>query len=188
MKWLAPAAFSALLWLAASASAETQRSFIMSEAPKPVPEIQFVDGEGKTLTLANFHGRTVLFNIWATWCVPCRKEMPALDRLQAGLGGPEFEVVPLSIDRRGLEAVKKFYGEIGIQHVSQFVDTSNAASQALGIVGLPTNLLIDRQGQELARLIGPAEWDSPEMMAFLKPIITPPAEISPSAQQKETTS
>lgn len=187
MKWLAPTVFSALLWLAASASAETQRSFIMSEAPRPVPAIQFVDGEDKPLTLADFHGRTVLLNIWATWCVPCRKEMPELDRLQAGLGGPDFEVVPLSIDRRGLEVVKKFYSEIGIQHLSQYVDTTNTVSGALGIIGLPTTLLIDRQGQELARLIGPAEWDSPEMVAFLKPIITPPAETSPSAQQKETT-
>jgi thiol-disulfide isomerase/thioredoxin len=180
--------FTAGLGFAAGkGAAAAPQNFAMSEVPKPLPELQFNDSEGKSLTLTDFNGKVVLLNVWATWCVPCRKEMPELDRLQAKLGGHEFEVVTLSIDRKGLDAVKKFYGEIGIQHLSQYVDTTNTVSEALGIIGLPTTLLINREGQELARLIGPAEWDSPEMVAFLKPIITQPAETSPSAQQKETT-
>ena len=89
----------------------------------------------------------------------------------AVLGGTDFEVVPLSIDRKGMEVVNKFYDEIGIQHLAHFVDPSNEAFQKLTIVGVPTTLLIDRQGRELGRLIGPSEWDSPDMIAFLKDTI-----------------
>lgn len=97
--------------------------------------------------------------------------MPTLDRLQATLGGSDFEVVALSIDRGGAEVVKKFYTDIGIQHLSIHIDSSGKAGFALATAGLPTTLLIDRQGQELGRLIGPAEWDAPDMVAFLKSII-----------------
>jgi hypothetical protein len=94
--------------------------------------------------------------------------MPTLDRLQAALGGPDFEVVALSINRGGLEVVKNFYAEIGVQHLAIHIDTANFE---LATAGLPTTLLIDRQGQELGRLVGPAEWDTPDMAAFLKSII-----------------
>jgi thiol-disulfide isomerase/thioredoxin len=157
----------------------------MHEAPKPVPALQFADGEGRALTLKEFHGKVVLLNVWATWCASCRKEMPTLDRLQAGLGGPDFQVVALSIDRKGPDVVRKFYAEIGIQDLSLFIDTSGAASQKLGVFGLPATLLIDRQGQELGRLIGPAEWDSAETVAFLKNVIAGQAGASSSTQQKE---
>ena len=185
MNWLVLAAFGAVMLHAAPAFAATQRGFIMNEAPKPMPEIKFSDGAGQSRKLADFRGKVVLLNIWATWCVPCRKEMPALDRLQASLGGPGFEAVPLSIDRKGLDAVKKFYAEIGIQHLSMYVDASGAASPALGVVGLPTTFLIDRRGRELGRLIGPAEWDSPETTAFLKRIIAGQAGAPSSTQQQK---
>ena len=143
-------------------------SFVMLDTPKPLPPITFQDVGGRTGGLADFSGKTVLLNVWATWCIPCRKEMPTLDRLQAQLGGPDFEVVTLSIDRGGIEAVRKFYAELGIQHLAAHVDPTSAAAGNLGVVGLPTTLLIDGKGRELGRLIGPAEWDSPEMVAFLK--------------------
>jgi thiol-disulfide isomerase/thioredoxin len=117
-------------------------------------------------------GKTVLLNIWATWCVPCREEMPTLDTLEAELGGPAFEVVPLSVDRAGPEAVRKFYAEIGIEHLSLYINTSMRASFDLQAPGLPTTLLIDSEGRELGRLVGPAEWDTPEMIAFLKNHLT----------------
>ncbi|MER9580926.1 TlpA disulfide reductase family protein [Mesorhizobium sp. M0276] len=148
-------------------AAEPPQNFAFHEAPVPVPEISFEDGAGQPKTLADLSGKVVLLNIWATWCVPCRKEMPTLDRLQAKLGGPGFEVIALSIDR-GADVVKQFFAEIGIQHLALNIDTSGKAMFALGVVGLPTTLLIDAQGKEIGRLIGPAEWDSPEMVAFIR--------------------
>jgi thiol-disulfide isomerase/thioredoxin len=159
------------LVFAQSAVAEAPQNFALNETPKPLPEIQFEDGEAHAQTLAGFKDKVVLLNVWATWCTACRKEMPTLDRLQAELGGPEFEVIALSVDRAAPELVRQFYTEIGIQHLSLYIDVSGKAVGALGIVGLPTTLLIDRQGHELGHLVGPADWDTPEMIAFLKGII-----------------
>ena len=154
-------------------------NFAMNETPKPMPELPFNDSDGKALTLTDFKGKVVLLNVWATWCGPCRKEMPTLDRLQAALGGHDFEVLPVSIDRKGMDVVTKFYAEIGIRHLSHYVaPTANQVLDTLGVWGLPATLLIDRLGRELGRLDGPAEWDSPESIAFLKQVIK---------QQKETT-
>ena len=170
MRWLA-FTLATLTVAVGPALADPPQNFVLRETPAPVPELQFTDGEGKPQTLADFRGKVALLNIWATWCLPCRKEMPTLDRLQATLGGADFEVVALSIDRGGAEVVKKFYTDIGIQHLSIHIDSSGKAGFALATAGLPTTLLIDRQGQELGRLIGPAEWDAPDMVAFLKSII-----------------
>jgi thiol-disulfide isomerase/thioredoxin len=144
------------------------RSFVVHDTPQAVPELSFVDGDGRELALADFRGRTILFNVWATWCVPCREEMPALDRLQAKLGGSGFEVVPLSIDREGLPKVKAFYKEFGLKAVGIYVDTSGKAAYRLGAVGIPTTLLINPEGLEAGRLIGPAEWDSPELVTIIQ--------------------
>jgi hypothetical protein len=94
--------------------------------------------------------------------------MPTLDRLQATLGGPDFEVVALSIDRAGSKVVREFYAEIGIKHLALYIDMLGKAAGELKAVGLPTTLLIDRDGREIGRLIGAAEWDTPEMLAFLR--------------------
>lgn len=173
MKILLPAAIAgvAIVALAYPTAAGPPKNFTFSDAPTPVPVLQFADDIEKPQTLADFRGRVVLLNVWATWCLPCRKEMPTLDRLQAALGGPDFEVVALSIDRGGPEAVKKFFAETGIQHLAIHVDTTGKAGFALATMGLPTTLLIDRQGQELGRLIGPAEWDAPDTVTFLRSII-----------------
>ena len=138
------------------------------EQPRPVPETRFQDGQGDDLTLADFRGRVVLLNIWATWCVPCRHEMPALDRLQVRLGGKDFVVVALSIDRKGVEAVKGFYQEVGVEKLAVYIDPSGRGSRGLAVPGLPTTLLIDREGREVARKIGAAEWDSPEVVALIE--------------------
>ncbi|MHB1302364.1 MAG: TlpA family protein disulfide reductase [Acidiphilium sp.] len=106
--------------------------------PKPLPAFKFSDASGHPLTLADFHGKFVLLNIWATWCIPCRKEMPTLDRLQAKFGGPHFEVVPVSIDSGGLTAARKFYAEIKIEHLGIFLDPSGSAMQVLNLEGVPT--------------------------------------------------
>lgn len=168
MKLVALVLFCALLAVSRPAIAGGPQNFAVPDAPLLVPEIRFEDGQGHPRTLADFHGKLVLLNIWATWCGPCRKEMPTLDRLQAKLGGPNFEVVALSRDRGGPDTVKRFFAEIGIEHLTVYIDTSDKAIYALGAPGTPTTLLIDRKGREIGRLIGPAEWDSPEMVAFIR--------------------
>lgn len=181
MKRLALTIFAALVALGPPAlAAETVPAFSMLDAPVPVPELAFADAAGNSRSLADYRGKIVLLNIWATWCVPCRTEMPTLDRLQGELGGPDFEVVALSIDRNGPEAVKKFFGEIGIQHLAVNVDVSSQAAFSLGIVGLPATLLIDRNGMEIGRLIGPTEWDAPEMVDFLKSVISGEPDAKPT--------
>ena len=184
MKWVALAIF-AVVTLTLPAAAEPPQNFVLRDEAVPIPELQFTDRAGQPRTLADFRGKVVLLNVWATWCLPCRKEMPPLDRLQAELGGVDFEVVALSIDRGGPEVVKKFYAETGIQHLSIHIDTSSKAGFALATAGLPTTLLIDRQGQELGRLVGPAEWDTPDMVAFLKSFIAQKQDLSTAPQQKE---
>lgn len=140
--------------------------------PAPVTPVSFQNAKGEKVTLADFKGRTVLLNLWATWCAPCRKEMPALDALQASLGSKDFEVVAVNIDTRNFEKPKQFLDEIKISHLAYYADPSakifqdmKAAGKAFG---MPTTLLIDPEGCELANLAGPAEWSSPEAIAFVK--------------------
>ncbi len=154
-----------------AAAQDQSKKFIVHEAPKPIAEFQFEDAGGRFRSLADFHGKIVLLNIWATWCVPCRKEMPTLERLHAALGGPDFEVVALSIDR-STDAIRKFFAEAGIQKLAIYRDSSAKAMRQLGVVGLPTTLLIDREGLEIGRLIGPAEWDAPEIAEFVGCVIS----------------
>lgn len=151
-----------------AAPQQVPAKFIIHPAPKEVPDIPFTDEQGRTLSLKEFRGKTVLLNIWATWCGPCRREMPALDRLQARLGSERFQVVALSIDRGGPIVIQKFYAETGVRNLALFVDASGRAGNNVGLVGLPGTLLIDPEGREVGRLIGPAEWDIPEMVVFLE--------------------
>ncbi|MBI3434518.1 MAG: TlpA family protein disulfide reductase [Proteobacteria bacterium] len=162
------------LLVAAAPLARAQQppgNFVTHKTPKPVNAVTFTDGQGRPLTLEDFRGKVVLVNIWATWCGPCRHEMPSLDRLQASLGGAAFGVVALSIDRSGIEVVRKFYAENGIRNLALYVDSSGRAARELGAVGVPATLLIDREGRELGRMVGPAEWDDPAMLAFLRRVV-----------------
>lgn len=136
-------------------------------ASPPLPEIRFQDASGNSRSLSDFRGRVVLLNLWATWCVPCRKEMPSLDRLQAQLGGPAFEVVALSIDRSP-PAVREFYQQYGIRALALYIDPSTEVTRSLGTVGIPTTLLVDGEGRELWRRVGPAEWDAPAEVAEIR--------------------
>jgi len=142
--------------------------FTLLDQPHPLPELRFVDGDGRVLTFADFRGKTVLLNIWATWCEPCIREMPALDRLQTELTGPDFEVVALSIDYGGLPAVKDFYQKFGLKALGIYVDKMAKARRELNIVGIPTTLLVDRNGQEIGRTTGPEEWDRSDIVKFIR--------------------
>lgn len=153
-------------------SGPTGSEFTPLDKPRPLPELHFTNANGQPLSLADFRGRFVLLNLWATWCVPCRKEMPTLDRLEVNLGGRDFEVVALSIDRQGLAAVRPFFKERRLKALRIYLDQSGQAASTLGAPGLPTTLLIDRDGREVARKIGPAEWDSPAMEGAIRRYLT----------------
>jgi thiol-disulfide isomerase/thioredoxin len=142
-------------------------TFVFQKALTAVPDISFVDGGGAEKKLSAFKGKVVLLNLWATWCAPCRHEMPALDRLQAQLGGSDFEVVALSTDRGGLEKPRKFLADMGVKALALYNDASGRNASELKVIGMPTTLLIDREGRELGRLVGPAEWDSEDAKALI---------------------
>jgi thiol-disulfide isomerase/thioredoxin len=175
-----PVLMSAIAFVAASAAvadsqavgwARKAATFSMHNAPRPVPPLVFAGGDGRTVRLKDFRGKVTVLNLWATWCAPCRKEMPALDRLQARLGGKDFEVVALSVDFTGLQAVRNFYRDFGIKHLRLFIDPSSQVLDQVKVLGLPATLLIDRDGREIGRLIGAAEWDSPEMLRLFRGLI-----------------
>jgi thiol-disulfide isomerase/thioredoxin len=134
-------------------------AFVFRKAPEDLPEVKFLDASGKERTLADWRGKVVLLNLWATWCVPCRKEMPALDRLQRELGSDQFQVVAVSVDRTGLTGAKKFLAETGAEALALYADPTARMATTLRAAGLPATLLLDRQGREIGRLLGPAEWD-----------------------------
>ena len=143
----------------------------VSQTPKTLPLLAFKDASGADKTLADWRGRTVLLNLWATWCVPCRKEMPALDALQAKLGGADFEVVSINIDTRDVEKPRTWLKEVGIAKLGYYADNSAKVFQDLKAVGkafgMPTTLLVDRNGCELATLAGPAEWASDDAVKLV---------------------
>jgi len=137
-----------------------------------LPDLAFQDAAGKPLSLEHWRGRTVLLNLWATWCVPCREEMPALDALEQRLGGPGFEVVAVNIDTRDGDKPKAWLKEVGAQKLAYYADPSARIFQDLKSIGrafgMPTTLLIDRQGCEVATIAGPAEWASEDAIRFIK--------------------
>jgi thiol-disulfide isomerase/thioredoxin len=147
--------------------------FTAYASPRPIAAVEFEDGQGRKRALVDFRGKVVLLNLWATWCGPCRKEMPTLDRLQSQLGGADFEVVALSIDRGGQAVVKSFFDEIGVQRLAIYVDATAEAGTKLGILGVPTTLLLDGAGREIGRVTGPAEWDSPEVIETIRRYLPP---------------
>jgi thiol-disulfide isomerase/thioredoxin len=157
--------------LAPLARGEVAAVGIASE-PRRLPELTFTGADGKPRALADFQGKTVLLNLWATWCVPCRKEMPALDALQARLGGDAFEVVAVNIDTRNLDKPKTWLQEVGITRLGYYADPSAKVFQDLKAIGkafgMPTTLLVDPQGCELGVLAGPAEWASDDAVKLIE--------------------
>src|ERR1700761_7896232 len=151
----------------------------MATAPLKLPDLAFEDGDGKSRKLSEWRGRTVLVNLWATWCVPCRKEMPALDSLQTKLGGPKFEVVAINIDTRDPEKPKNFLKEAHLTQIGNFNDQKAKVFQDLKAIGralgMPTSVLVDGQGCEIATIAGPAEWASDDAVKLISAAVDPPA-------------
>jgi len=154
-------------------------AFVFRKEPEAPASIKFQDAEGKERTLADWRGKVVLLNLWATWCLPCRKEMPSLDRLQKELGSDKFEVVALSVDRKGLDASKKFLDETKVERLALYVDATARATSELRVVGLPATLLLDAQGREIGRLLGPAEWDSDDAKRLIRSAVSDPSGLTP---------
>ncbi len=147
-------------------------NFAPAEAPKPVPELTFLDVDGNEISIEDFRGKVVVLNLWATWCAPCRHEMPSLDRLQAQHGGDDLQVIALSVDRgESLDKIREFYEEVGVQHLAIYRDPNSTVPRALKAPGLPTTVVIDRAGREVGRLMGGAEWDGEEAFALLEGIM-----------------
>lgn len=142
--------------------------FAFSNAPAPVPDLAFTDASGHKFLLSDFRGRPIVLNIWATWCVPCRKEMPSLDRLQAKVDPSKLLVLTLSIDLKGASVVNAFYKELGLRSLGLYVDTTGSATSKLGMPGVPGTLLIDAEGREVGRKLGPAAWDGPQVAEILR--------------------
>lgn len=149
----------------------------MATSPLRLPDLAFEDAEGKPKKLSDWRGRTVLLNLWATWCVPCRKEMPALDRLQAKLGGRDFEVVAVNIDTRDPEKPKNFLKEANLTRLGYFSDQKAKVFQDLKAIGralgMPTSVLVDGKGCEIATIAGPAEWDSDDAVQLITAAVKP---------------
>ena len=149
----------------------------LAQTPFHLPDLAFKDAKGQDRTLADWRGRTVLLNLWATWCVPCRREMPALDAVQTMLGGPDFDVVAVNIDTRDPQKPLAFLKEIGVTHLTYYADASakifEDLKEAGKAFGMPTTVIVDRSGCEIGAMAGPAEWASDDGVKLIGAAIAP---------------
>jgi thiol-disulfide isomerase/thioredoxin len=147
------------------------KHFEATEPPKPVPQTPFVEGESRSRTLADYKGRGIVLNFWATWCAPCIKEMPQLDTLQVSSRDKGVVVLTVSEDRGAAAMVEKFLRLNGLKNLPALRDPEGKLMRRLAVRGLPTTILIDAEGREVGRVVGPAEWDDPEAVAFIHKLI-----------------
>ncbi len=168
------AALAAGLPTARAADDDADRRPIPTEPPKPVTGRMFLDAAGSQTSIAAFRGKVVLLNFWATWCAPCLAELPSLDRLQERLGDEGLAVVAVSEDKgAALDRARALLVRRGLDHLRFFHDDGSALVRDLGVRGLPASVIIDRDGREMARLAGAAEWDSPSMVTYFRTILAP---------------
>src|SRR5258707_9625974 len=172
--WFGTVAVALLVALSAAAAAEEEKlrlgEFIAESAPQPAPETAFTDADGKPVSFADFKGKPVVVNLWATWCKPCLQEMPSLDRLQAKLDD-KLAIVAVSEDRGGAQRVGPFVAAMGLQKLKIYLDPQSDVGHAFNVRGLPTSIVIDARGRVVGRVEGAAEWDSEAMLAALKPFL-----------------
>ncbi|MEH6525707.1 MAG: TlpA disulfide reductase family protein [Sneathiella sp.] len=148
------------------------KNFAPYDEPRPFKDFSFTNAAGEQEQLSDYRGKVILLNFWATWCAPCRKEMPGLDRLQADMGGDDFQVLAVGQDLQGMKKVKSFFERLGLENLAPLNDKTVKSGRAAGVFGLPATILLTRDGQEVGRLIGPAEWDEPESKALIQHIIS----------------
>jgi len=184
LKVAAPAGISAALIIIAVAGVASGAGFqalaaeapkplklVWHETPKPLPATVFKDAADADQTLTNFAGKVLVINFWATWCAPCVKEMPTLDRLQGKLGGKDFQVLTISQDREGAKVAKPFMEKNEWKNLAFYVEPRGKFARDAALNGLPTTLIIDKSGREVARVEGEVQWDSPEVEKILRDLI-----------------
>src|SRR5579883_65163 len=150
----------------------TLARFTLAKQPKPLPDLAFTDANDKPVKLSDYKGKTVLLNFWATWCAPCVKEMPSLDKLQAEMGKDRFVVLPLSLDGPSKPKVAPFYADKKLANLDIYFDKGKKVLGALDISVLPTSVLVDPEGREIGRMEGDADWDKPEAIALMKAAVS----------------
>ena len=180
---------SALLYTALAAVANTatadmadvaalregdMRKLMFHSAPMASSDVVFVSEAGQGMTLADYNGQYVVLNFWATWCAPCRKEMPQLSNLQATLGGDAMQVVTIATGRNPGPAMERFFAEIGVDNLPLHTDARQALARSLGVLGLPVTIIIDPDGQEIARMQGDADWSSDSAFAVMRALLDAP--------------
>ncbi|HEV2677651.1 MAG TPA: TlpA disulfide reductase family protein [Aliidongia sp.] len=162
--------------------------FILQTPPAPAPDVTFSDGENATLGFKDFKGKVTLVNLWATWCAPCVKEMPSLEALKKAHGGADFDVVTISEDRGARKVVDPFFEKNGLAALPRYIDAESAVGRAFRVRGLPTTVLLDRDGNEIGRFEGGADWSGPDALALIdwaikggtpKPDTLPPVQKTP---------
>ena len=158
--------------------------FSPAAPPLPAPEVAFTDIKGNPAGFAGLRGKPVVVNLWATWCQPCLREMPSLERLQEKLAG-KLTVAAISQDRGGEKAVTPYLAKLGLDKVRIYLDPKSEVGKAFGVRGLPTSIVLDAEGREVGRVEGAAEWDSATMLAVLDPLVTAAA-AAPAANAPAT--
>ena len=162
-------------------------NFSPIDPPLPAPGDAFKNANGDRFSLADFRGKLVLLNVWATWCGPCRQEMPSLDRLEGKLSADGLVVLPLSIDRGGGPVVAMYYYQEGIDHLGIYIDPGHGIQDRLKVSALPTSFLIDREGHLVGTLLGSTQWDTPEALALIRYYLKAPKAPATKALEVEPT-
>lgn len=147
------------------------QNFAPYDSPRPFKDFTFLNAKGEEERLSDYQGKVILVNFWATWCGPCKKEMPSLDRLQGELGGEDFVVLAIGQDLQGMEKVKSFFENRKIRNLAALNDKTVKSGRSAGVFGLPASILLNAEGDEIGRLVGPAEWDTPEAKALINHVI-----------------
>jgi thiol-disulfide isomerase/thioredoxin len=147
------------------------RKLNLHAQPRPAGGEAFLDRDGAEHSLAEWDGKVRLVNFWATWCAPCREEKPALDALAAELSGPDFAVIAIATGRHDLAAIDRFNRDVGVTHLATYIDESNRLAVGMGVPGLPVTVLLNREGQEIGRLMGGADWDTESARAIIRQVI-----------------
>jgi thiol-disulfide isomerase/thioredoxin len=149
----------------------SMQKLVVHDTPQPVSDAAFTTPDGAEHRLSDWQGQVVVLNFWATWCAPCRVEMPMLDALQRDMGGPEFAVLPVATGRNPPEGIRRFYDEAGITDLPVFLDPRQGLAREMAVLGLPVTVVLNRQGQEVARLTGEADWNSPSARAIVAALV-----------------
>ena len=147
------------------------KKLVIHKEPRPRLEKEFQTANGAAKTVSDFEGKIVVLNFWATWCPPCRKEMPYLDALQGEMGGDDFQVVALAMDRASVDKIREFYRSIEAENLKIYREPTLRIGTEAGVLGMPITIILDRQGREVARLQGEAKWDGPEAKAIIRQLI-----------------